>query len=257
MSIYQHFRPEEREFIDQVLNWKGYVENNYAPKLTDFLDPREQQIVKIIIGQHMGIKWQFFGGTEFTERKRAFLYPEYYHVNEDDFKITLYKVEYPQKFISITHPQVLGSLMSLGLKRAKFGDIILSADQVQFYCSVEVSPFVTLELHSIGKASIQLIELSLLEGLVSENVWNEQNLTVSSLRLDTMISSIYQISRQKSQTMIKASLVKVNWISIENTSFECGEGDTLSVRGYGRAKIGLIEGKTKRDKWRISIGRQK
>ena len=51
--------------------------------------------------------------------------------------------------------------------------------------------------------------------------------------------------------------MKVNWISIENTSFECGEGDTLSVRGYGRAKIGLIEGKTKRDKWRMSIGRQK
>ena len=107
------------------------------------------------------------------------------------------------------------------------------------------------------KHSIQLIELPLLEGLVCENVWNEQNLTVSSLRLDTMISSIYQISRQKSQTLIKAGLVKVNWISIENTSFECGEGDTLSVRGYGRAKIVSIEGKTKKDKWRISIGRQK
>ena len=257
MSIYQHFRPEERDFIDQVLNWKEYVENNYAPKLTDFLDPREQQIVKIIIGQHMGVKWQFFGGTEYTERKRAVLYPEYYQVHEDDFKITLYKVEYPQKFISITHPQVLGSLMSLGLKRAKFGDIILLGDQVQFYCAEEVGHFVTLELHSIGKTNIQLIELSLTEALVCENVWNEQSLTVSSLRLDTMISSIYQISRQKSQTLIKAGLVKVNWISIENTSFECGEGDTLSVRGYGRAKIGLIEGKTKRDKWRISIGRQK
>ena len=75
--------------------------------------------------------------------------------------------------------------MSLGLKRAKFGDIILSGDQVQFYCAEEVSDYVTLELHSIGKASIQLIELPLLEGLVCENVWNEQNLTVSSLRLDT------------------------------------------------------------------------
>ena len=257
MLIYQHFRPEERDFIDQVLNWKEYIENNYAPKLTDFLDPREQQIVKIIIGQHAGIKWQFFGGTEYTERKRALLYPDYYQVHVDDFKITLFKVEYPQKFMSITHPQVLGSLMSLGLKRAKFGDIILLGDQVQFFCSEEVGPFVTLELHSIGKANIQLIELPLLEALVCENVWNEQSLTVSSLRLDTMIPSIYQISRQKSQTLVKAGLVKVNWMSIENTSFECGEGDTLSVRGYGRAKIGLIEGKTKKDKWRISIGRQK
>ena len=257
MSIYQHFRPEEQDFIDSVLNWKRYVENNYAPKLTDFLDPREQQIVKTIIGQHTDVKWQFFGGTENTERKRAILYPEYVHVHEDDFKITLFKVEYPQKFMSLTHPQVLGSLMSLGVKRAKFGDIILSGDQVQFYCTEEVRHFVTLELHSIGKASIQLTELPLLEGLICENVWNEQSLTLSSLRLDTMVSSIYQISRQKSQTLIKSGLVKVNWMGIENTSFECGEGDTLSVRGYGRAKIGSIEGKTKKDKWRISIGRQK
>ena len=50
MSIYQHFRPEEREFIDQVLNWKNLVENTYAPKLTDFLDPREQQILKRVDG---------------------------------------------------------------------------------------------------------------------------------------------------------------------------------------------------------------
>ncbi len=257
MSIYQHFRPEERDFIDQVLNWKRYVENNYAPKLTDFLDPREQQIVKIIIGQHTDVKWQFFGGTENTERKRAILYPEYEFVEEDDFKITLFKLEYPQKFMSITHQQVLGSLMSLGLKRAKFGDIILSGDQVQFYCTEEVGQFVRLELNSVGKASIQLIQLPLHEGLVCENVWNEQSLTVSSLRLDAMVSSIYQLSRQKSQTLIKAGLVKVNWMGIENPSFECGEGDTLSVRGYGRAKIGLIDGKTKKDKWRISIGRQK
>ena len=46
MSIYQHFRPEERGFIDQALNWKDFVENKYAPKLTDYLDPREQQILK-------------------------------------------------------------------------------------------------------------------------------------------------------------------------------------------------------------------
>jgi RNA-binding protein YlmH len=257
MSIYQHFRPEEREFIDQVFNWMEYVEHNYASKLTDFLNPREQQIIKIIIGQQTDVKWAFFGGAEFTERKRAILYPEYFEVTEADYNISLYEVDYPQKFMSITHPQVLGSLMSLGLKRAKFGDIIVSEDRVQFYCAKEVADFVVLELHSVGKASIQLTEQLLHEGLVFENVWNEQSLTVSSLRLDTMISSIYQISRTKSQTLINAGLTKVNWTSVENTSFECGEGDTLSVRGYGRAKVFAIEGKTKKEKWRISIGRQK
>lgn len=256
MSLYQHFRPEERGFIDQVLNWKEYVERNYAPKLTDFLDPREQQILTIIIGQQ-DTKFSFFGGSAHTERKRALLYPDYYQQNDSDFHISLFEVMYPHKFISISHPQVLGSLMSLGLKREKFGDIIIKEERVQFYCTQEIEDYISLELTSIGKSNVQLKKQDLSEGLTMEDVWSEQVITVSSLRIDTMLSSICQISRQKAQTLIHAGIVKINWTSIENISFECGEGDTISVRGYGRSKIFSIEGKTKKDKWRISIGRQK
>jgi len=44
---------------------------------------------------------------------------------------------------------------------------------------------------------------------------------------------------------------------IESTSFECGEGDTISVRGYGRSKIFSFDGKSKKEKWKMVIGRQK
>jgi RNA-binding protein YlmH len=257
MSIYQHFRPEEREFIDQVINWRDYVEQSYASKLTDFLDPREQQIVKMIIGHQSDIKCSFFGGKDNTERKRAYLYPDYLQFDIDDAQISLFEVEYAKKFITIAHPQVLGSLMGLGLKRAKFGDILVKDDRIQFFCAKEISDYIRLELHSIGKASVELSEKPLQQALVIEETWSEQVITVSSLRLDTVISSIYQLSRQKSQLFITQGLVKVNWTSIENTSFDCGDGDTISVRGHGRAKINSIEGKTKKDKWRILVGRQK
>jgi RNA-binding protein YlmH len=49
----------------------------------------------------------------------------------------------------------------------------------------------------------------------------------------------------------------VNWKTVESASFECREGDTLSVRGYGRSKVAVIEGKTKKDKWRIVVHKQK
>lgn len=257
MSIYQHFRPEERNFIDQVLNWKEYVEQTYSPKLTDFLDPREQQIVKMIVGGQADMKWAFFGGSDHSERKRAFLFPDYHQLEEDDFKITLFEIHYPQKFISLMHPQVLGSLMSLGLRREKFGDIVLLGDRVQFFCAEEVGSYVRLELQSVGRTKVELIQKPLTEGLIQEDLWSEQTDTISSLRLDTVVASIFKLSRQKSQALIDAGLVKVNWTSIENTSFECGAGDTISVRGYGRGKIFSIEGKTKKDKWRILIGRQK
>jgi RNA-binding protein YlmH len=71
------------------------------------------------------------------------------------------------------------------------------------------------------------------------------------------MSALYNISRQKSQLYVQQGHSKVNWTTIENPAFECGEGDVLSVRGLGRAKIVTIEGKTKKDKWRIIAGRQK
>lgn len=257
MSIYQHFRPEEKEFIDQVLNWKEYAAQTYAPKLTDFLDPREQQILKMIIGEQGEVQYAFSGGADDSERKRALIFPDYYQHQLDDFQIILFEVEFAKKFLSLTHPQVLGSLMGLGLKRGKFGDIIIVGDRVQFYCAQEVSEYVRLELHTVGKAAVVLSEKPIAECLQSAEVWSEQNVTVSSLRIDAVISAIFQLSRQKSQTLIHAGLVRVNWTVIENPSFECGEGDTISVRGYGRAKVLSIDGKTKKDKWRITAGRKK
>ncbi|UII57337.1 RNA-binding protein [Cytobacillus spongiae] len=257
MSIYQHFRPEEREFIDQVLQWRSFVENTYAPKLTDFLDPREQQILQSVIGQANDVSFCFFGGTEGAERKRTLLYPDYYVISEEDFQLQLFEIDYPRKFVTIEHPQVLGSLMGMGLTRRKFGDILFEEDRIQFFAAQEVVDYIKLQLTSIGRASISLKEVSLQEALKDEEEWKEQSVTVSSLRLDTVISGVHNISRQKSQLYIQQGLVKINWTTIENPAFDCGEGDVISVRGFGRSKVITIEGKTKKDKWRMTVGKQK
>jgi RNA-binding protein YlmH len=257
MNIYQHFRPEERDFIDQVLSWKDYVESSYSPKLTDFLDPREQHILKTLIGENGSITYKLFGGISEGERKRALIMPDYFLPTEKEFQINLFEIDYPIKFVSIEHPQVLGSIMSLGLKRGKFGDILMKDGRVQFFTASEISDYLKSNLESIGRASIRLKELALEEAITTDELWMEQAITVSSLRLDTIISGIHHISRQKSQLFIQQGLVKVNWTSIESVSFECAEGDLLSVRGYGRVKILSIEGRTKKDKWRIVVGKQK
>ncbi|WP_077211451.1 RNA-binding protein [Bacillus dakarensis] len=257
MDIYQHFRKHEREFIDQVLQWKMNVEDTYSPKLTDFLDPREQEIVRTIIGSQGVVKVEFFGGAADCERKRAFVFPEYIEAEQEDFRIVLFEIEYPKKFVTIEHPQVLGSLMSLGLKRSKFGDILTEDSTIHFFVNEEVSDYIKLQLTSIGRSSVSLKELPLNQAIGVKSSWQEMTTTVSSLRLDALVSAIYNISRQKSQTLIGQGLVKLNWTSIENPAVECGVADVLSVRGHGRAKLISIEGKTKKDKWRIVAGKQR
>ena len=61
MNIYQHFREDEQSFIDQVVDWILQVENQYAPYLTNFLNPRQLFIVEAIVRQYDTIYYQAFG----------------------------------------------------------------------------------------------------------------------------------------------------------------------------------------------------
>ncbi|QOR68488.1 RNA-binding protein [Cytobacillus suaedae] len=257
MSIYQHFRKEEHVFIDQVLSWKEAVLTQYAAKITDFLDPREQEIVRAVIGNDSEVQVDFYGGHDSTERNRALLYPEYFKPSVDDYQLSVFQIEYPSKFVTIDHRKILGSLMSLGVKRSKFGDILVSGDLVQIIVAQEIADYIRTNLESVGKATVSLKEISFDQLIFTEEAWDEHTTTVSSMRLDVVLSSIYNLSRQKIQAMIQSGLVKVNWKVVEQTAFECKEGDVLSLRGFGRSKLLTNEGKTKKEKWRIVVGKQK
>ncbi|WP_285766531.1 RNA-binding protein [Peribacillus sp. SI8-4] len=257
MSIYQHFRPEEKDFIDQAMNWIEQVKNSYAPKLSDFLDPRQQEILISLLGNDLDAKLQFNGGSEFVERKRALIYPDYYSPEPSDFNISLYDISYPKKFVTLEHRQILGTLMSLGVKREKFGDIIVTEEHIQFIAAGEMDAYLTGNLERIGKASVAIKQLPIGNIIQVQDKWEELVTTVSSLRLDSVLSAVLNMSRQKTQSLITSGKVKVNFKQTENVSEECREGDALSIRGFGRCKIMSIDGKTKKDKWRISLGRQK
>lgn len=257
MGIYEHFRKEERPFIDQVLEWKSIVETRYVHKCTDFLDPREQEIVSTIIGNNPDVCVSFFGGNETTERKRALLSPPYFEVNEADFQISAYEVVYPQKFVELTHRDLLGSLMSLGLKREKFGDIYVQEKRIQIIVATEVSGYVESNFESVGRSSIQIIAIPNGKILTQHEEWLTKDITVSSLRLDTVLSEIFQMSRSKITPFIENKRVKVNWRISTQTSFLLKERDYLSVRGLGRSKILAINGLTKKEKHRLTVGLKK
>ena len=257
MSIYQHFRPEEKEFIDHTLNWMEQVKNSYAPKLIDFLDPRQQQIISSLLGLDDEVRIEFFGGVEGAERKRALLFPDYYSPEQSDFQLCLFEMIYPKKFITLDHRQVLGTLMSLGLKREKFGDILIHNDRVQFVAAEEIETYLTVNLEKVGKATVAIKKLPFAEMIHVEDSWVEHNYTVSSFRLDTILATALNVSRQKAQALIVSGKVKVNFKPLEKISAECQVGDTISVRGFGRCKIISMNGQSKKDKWKISLGKKK
>lgn len=155
-------------------------------------------------------------------------------------------MNYAKKFISLEHPKLLGSLIGTGLKRQKFGDLLFSEEDVQFICTSDVADFVRAQLTHVGRASVSLEEITQadLKPVMSKTDIKED--TISSLRLDVVCAAISRQSRQKAQLLVKNGLVKVNWKVTEDPSFTIGEGDQLSVRGFGRFSLKTIDGKTKK-----------
>ncbi|MDN7244261.1 RNA-binding protein [Planococcus shenhongbingii] len=255
-SLFQHFRKDEQPFIEQVAGWMIDVEDRYTPKLTDFLDPRQRFIVTSVIGGSNDIQMAASGLFKDAERQRVLLYPSYYEVQKEDFQITVFELNYPTKFVTLQHPDILGSMMSIGLDRSKYGDIRIKGQQIQIAVADEVSAYLQANFTTAAKVKVHLEEVSSDSDFINvTEEWTEESHTVSSLRLDTVISSVYNISRQKAAALISGGKVKVNWTVQEQPAFELNESDMISSRGYGRVKMVEIEGRTKKDKIRLLIGR--
>ncbi|MFS0574332.1 RNA-binding protein [Sporosarcina sp. 179-K 3D1 HS] len=254
-TIWQHFRKDEQPFIEMATGWVREVENTYSPKLTGFLDPRQQFIVESL-ARSVGILVSSYGAFQNAERQRILLYPDYFVPESEDFQVTVFKVVYAAKFLTLEHRDILGSLLSVGIDRSKFGDIRLSDEDVQFSVAREIKDYVTVNLTSIGKAKVTLEEVQAAENWIMTNeTWKESSHTVSSLRLDVIVAALMKASRQKAASLIHGERVKVNWTVRDQPSFELQESDILSIRGGGRFKVMAIEGRTRKDKLRLVIGK--
>lgn len=253
-SLYQHFREEERPFIDNVGDWIRKVEDQYRPHLTDFLDPREQHIAQTLVEERENIKLSFYGGVENAERKRALLYPEYFTPQMSDFEIMLYNITYPSQFVEFSHGQILGTLTSSGLDRKVFGDIQSHGDQWQFFTQDNIGEYVRYNVHQIGKINIRMDEIPLEEAFVIEDEWEYKETTVTSLRADNIVSAAFNLSRKKAKDLISGEKVKLNWKVIERPDITIEVNDVVSVGGYGRLQLQDILGRSKKEKEIVQLG---
>lgn len=255
MGIYQHFRKEERPFIDQVVSWVERVENLYEARITDFLDPREQQIIAAVIGEHHDVvKFSFFGGHEHTERKQAKIAPFYESFTEDDFELTIMEATYHKKFVELIHPDVLGAFMSLGIERRKLGDILVQDGVIQFAIAKDIGTYVLQHFTNVKNTTIRLREVDYSSLEIKPTNWLEKNITISSLRIDAAISEIYNLSRKLASSAVAKGYVKVNFRVVDDGKFSVEAGDLISLRGQGRSKIIETDGVTRKNRIRVKIG---
>ncbi|WP_027954125.1 RNA-binding protein [Halobacillus kuroshimensis] len=255
MDMYQHFRKEEHPFIDQVVSWREDVALKYQRRLSDFLDPREQKIVKAVMGNDADLIHQLEGGAENSERKRAVIAPDYEQIDKEDFQLILLQAEYPVKFVTMEHRDVLGAFMSLGIRREKIGDVVVKDGIIQLTAAAEISDYIKMNLTGIKRSTVDFKEVPWADRIESDETWTKRETTVSSLRLDVIVKEIYGMSRKKAGLFIEGGHVKVNFRTVDDGAFSLEPGDLISLKGKGRSRLDEVTGQTKKDKYKIITAR--
>ncbi|KRK37876.1 RNA-binding protein [Levilactobacillus parabrevis] len=251
-NVTQHFRPDEAPFIDAVGGWLQQVADEYRPVLTHFLNPR-QVYIATTLAHRADVKVQFSGGHKMAEMQRALFFPDYYEPEEKDFELTLLRVDYPVKFATLHHSQILGTLLGSGIEREILGDILTDGETWQVVTESSMADYLTGQVDHIGRVKSRLVVSDFAALIQPLDEWEAESATLSSLRLDNIVGTGFHLSRHRAKELIEGNHVRVNWTETIKPDYELDVADIVSVRGFGRVRLDEIAGRTKKEKIRVTL----
>lgn len=242
---------EGEEIVARLADLAEAVQKNRKFRISGFLDPFGQEIAETVASNFPGIRVDFSGGYQGAERARAMYVHEDFPGTPAGFDMDCLLAKWNGQFARLSHRDVLGALMSLGIERDCLGDILVAADSVRIICDSRQTDYLLLNLTEIGAVGVSCEKVGLDTIAPKEERCKEIRATVASLRADAIAAAGFGFSRSRAAADIAADKLKLNWQQVRNASQSVKEGDVLSMRGRGRLEVAEIRGTTK--KGRIAV----
>ncbi len=255
------YNNEDKLLISKLLDKINETKRQNKITVTDFLNLYEQKILQEILNKLKVNNYKLYGVCEQAERKVIIIYPEKLeevfenHLPNIENFINIIRIKLPNedkgKFV---HKNYLGSLMKLGIKREKIGDILVDENGADIIAKQDISNYLLNSLKELKRFSKSEISLVKLENIRKPNIQKEEfKILVSSLRLDSIVSELAKCSRTKSNEIIINQRVYLNFIIETKNSKEIKTKDIITIRGKGRFEIKQILGTSKKGKQIILI----
>ena len=246
MKSFAPVNSEEKEFCRHISDLTA--KQSFYPRFTAFLTEREQQLARYT-AEAAGADHSFYGGYDAAVR-RIFSSPA---AESEDFPLEAVTFFFREKD-KLTHRDFLGSLMSLGVKRDQIGDIMIADGAAVVFVSKTISPLLG-EIEKVGRVGVKQQS-----GICTELPRQEyEELTVisASNRIDAIIAAVCGLSREKAAALVKAGSAVINGVQCSSASENVDEGDTFSVKGYGKFIFDRTGNLTKKGKNHIVIKKYK
>lgn len=218
---------------------------------SDFLNLNELNILHTIPKDMFPARYETYGGYDLSERQMAAFLPDALYFTYPMKAVCISPVN--KKFAEeLTHRDYLGAVMNLGIERCKLGDILIDSDSAVVFAREEIAGYLADNLTRVRHTVVHTV----VNDAADTSYVPRYELcrgTVPSLRLDTVLSIAYPLSRSKLAAYIEAGKVFVNGKLITSNGYHLKEEDIISVRGLGRIVFNETISETKKGRYLISV----
>ena len=249
--------PEERVVLARALDQMDRAANRSIPCTTQFLSPAQRAALEPLLAASGHPKHLFHGGYEGAERTVCIFLPDWQEPEDWDPAEELAAIEcaYPPTGAELTHRDLLGGLMGIGLTRERVGDILVGEKAAQVVCLKDAAPIILSQFDQAGRYRLKLREIALADLSPAPAEVKHIRDTVAALRLDAVFSTGLSLARGKAADLIRAGKVSVNHRECLKPDRPLEEGDVLTCRGLGKCVLTAVLGQSKKGRIMIEMER--
>ena len=244
---------DERQLLARVWD-KAEQAQRGVPAWTPFLSQSQQEAATRLIAAAGYPRHLWTGGFDDAERKLCAFFPDWQEEETWEPPFTALRCRW-QSDDKLTHRDFLGSILGQGLDREKVGDILVGQGVCDILVFRELSPYLLQNLTGAGRAKLRVEEIPLTELDVPEKQVRLVRDTVSSLRLDAVLSTGFSTSRGKAADLISAGRVELNHRPCVKADRTVNEGDVMTCRGLGKCVLKEVSGLSKKGRTMIVMER--
>ncbi len=153
----------------------------------------------------------------------------------------------------LSHRDLLGALMSLGVEREVLGDVRIRDKKCWCFCRREMAD-VVLSLDGVRHTPVRC-EAAADPGTVPPLEFTTERIHAAGERIDAVVSEVCRLSRAAAAELCRGEKVFVNGCVQTDPSKKLKEGDVFSVRGHGKFRYNGMKGVSKKGRPILEIDR--
>jgi len=232
-----------------------------SPVCSDFLTERQCEMLERL-EESFPVSVFYFGGYEGAQRKVAVFCPSFLVQKDEDveklglasniqvLQIRLIGRRFAKR--ELTHRDYLGALLGSGIERDKIGDIVLDEEGAWAWIKQEVADYVAHLTTSVAYVRCEVTRTDKMPETWQAPV-KESVVSVSSMRLDSIVGRGFNLSRGDASYLIRTGKVFVNGEPIQEPDQRVRLGDSITLRGKGKFKIAEEKGISRSGRLRLLL----